>query len=129
MHSENSAPFGIDRPDMLIVAATETSFLQHFIEENSWYPVRIDSRRVDALEWIAVYQSRPVSAITHLAKIVCIRPYLDTGRYQVDFSEPEELASPVRLDPDAKSGFQGQRYSWMRKIRSAKLVSDLKPWG
>jgi len=129
MRSEDLPSHGIEMPDMLIVGATEASFLQHFIEENSWYPVRIDSRRVDALKWIAVYQSRPVSAITHVARIVRISPYLSTGRYQVDFCEPEELGSPIRLDPDAKSGFQGQRYSWMRRIGSAKIVSDLKPWG
>lgn len=129
MRSEDLPPHGIEMPDMLIVGAIEASFLRHFIEEKSWYPVRIDSRRVDALKWIAVYQSSPVSAITHVARIVRIRPYLSTGRYQVDFGEPEELGSPIRLDPDAKSGFQGQRYSWMRRISSAKIVSDLKPWG
>ena len=116
-------------PDMLIVGATEASFLKHFVEEKSWYPVRIDFRRIHSLKWIAVYESRPVSAITHVARIVRISPYLDTARYQIDFEEPEELISPVRLDPDSTSGFQGQRYSWMQRIRSAKFISDLKPWG
>ncbi len=129
MDLNNLSSPGIEMPDMLIVGATEASFLKHFVEEKSWYPVRIDFRRIHSLKWIAVYESRPVSAITHVARIVRISPYLDTARYQIDFEEPEELISPVRLDPDSTSGFQGQRYSWMQRIRSAKFISDLKPWG
>ena len=129
MHSKNISSPSIEIPDMLIVGATEDSFLKHFVEERSWYPVRINFRRIDSLKWIAVYVSRPVSAITHVSRIVRISPYLDTARYQVDFDDPEELACPVRLDPDSTSGFQGQRYSWIQRIRSAKFISDLKPWG
>jgi hypothetical protein len=129
MSLENLQTNGTEMPDMLIVSAREASFLKHFIEEKSWYPVRIDSRRIDALKWIAVYQSRPISAITHLAKIVSIRQYSYSREYQVDFEEPEKLASPIRPDPEDKLIFQGQRYSWKRKIGAAMFMSDLKPWG
>ena len=119
----------MDGPDLIIVGAKEESFQRCFIEERSWYPVRIDYYRIKELKWIAVYQIIPISAITHMAKIKEIQEYKDYGRYQIKFDEIIKLERIIKIDPNTKYGFQGQRYSWVHRINESQFISDLKPWG
>ena len=114
--------------DTLIVAAREDSFQEVFIGQRCWYPVRLDSNRRAAIKWIAPYQGKPVSAITCFARIEKIEAYLATGRHKIYFSEPVKLDRPVIANPATHQGIQGQRYTVLRKLLSAQVLADLKPW-
>lgn len=50
---------------------------------------------LDKLKYIAVYQTQPVSAITHYAPVERIEPYGEHGKYKVIFSEKAKPIGPV----------------------------------
>lgn len=125
----NHEPEGIPKPDLIIVVANRVRFRLQVIEKRSWYPIRLDDNRLDALKWIAFYSISPVLAITHLAKILSISPYRNSGKYQINFMEPLELINSVRLDSGYVARFAGHRYSWEQRLLGANFISDLKPWG
>ena len=117
-----------DPADTIIVPAKEDSFYTVFLGEWCWYPIRLGHEKLRTIKWIAVYQTSPVSAITHFAKIERIVDYLDTGRYKIVFEEPAELAYSVTIGDTSKQSFQGQRYTTIEKLKMARKISDLKPW-
>ena len=126
MHHDETLSY---ESDTVIVAASSESFSQIFIGERSWYPIRLDVRRLHSLKWIAVYQTRPISAITFLARIVRIEKYLETGRYRLALDGLERLGFPISFVDLKTKSMQGQRYSRVAKILQAKSIDDLQPWG
>lgn len=118
----------LELSDTIIVSAKDESFYSVFLGEWCWYPIRIGSEKLESLKWIAVYQTAPVSAITHFAKIEQIVDYKDTGRYKIVFEEPEELDTHVALGENRSKTLQGQRYTTLEKLKKAKKIEDLKPW-
>lgn len=112
--------------DTIVVSSREENFARYFIGERSWYPVRIDDRRIDQLQWIAIYRSTPVRAITHLARIKAVYRFEDSGRYRIDFDEPQELDTPVPSEAGAPSVMQGQRYTSLVTLKNAKTLADLR---
>lgn len=116
------------RADTLIVSARVESFLDVFLGEWAWYPIRIDDRRKSDLKWISVYQNSPVRAITHYAKITSIENYRETGRYKIIFDEPIDLPDPITLGSEVGLSMQGQKYTSLERLLKAKSISDLKPW-
>jgi hypothetical protein len=120
---------GMAMPDMIVVVANQTRFRRHVIEQRMWYPISLADDRLEALRWIAIYNTSPVHAITHLARILSIKPYRNSGKYQINFVEPFQLMKPVRLDSENIARLAGHRYSWVQRLFEAKFISDLKPWG
>ncbi|MGF6370780.1 hypothetical protein OKW40_003530 [Paraburkholderia sp. RAU6.4a] len=114
--------------DTLLIAAKPASYKDVFVGQRCWYPVRIDDKRLRFLKWIAVYQGRPVSAITSYAKIEKIEPYLESGRYKVFFSAPIDLPDRIEMGDNLGHAIQGHRYTTLDKLRSAKSIKELKPW-
>lgn len=123
--SPEISPF---RADTLIVSARVESFRDVFLGQWAWYPIRIDDRRKNDLKWICVYQNSPIRSITHYARIVSIKNYLETGRYKIVFEKPIELAEPLALGSEKGLSMQGQKYTCLERVLSAKSISDLKPW-
>jgi len=118
----------LELSDTIIVSAKEESFYSVFLGEWCWYPIRIGSEKLESLKWIAVYQTAPISAITHYAKIEQIVDYKDTGRYKIVFEEPEELDTHIALGENRTKTLQGQRYTTLEKLKRAIEIEDLKPW-
>jgi len=116
-------------PDMIVVLANQIRFRRQVIEQRMWYPIRLDDNRLGALRWIAIGNTSPVHAVTHLARMLSIKPYRNSGKYQINFAEPFQLMSPIRLDSEYVPGLAGHRYSWVQRLNQAKFISDLKPWG
>jgi len=120
---------GMAMPDMIVVVANQIRFRRQVIEQRMWYPIGLDDDRLGALRWIAFYNTNPVGAITHLAKILSIKPNQNSRKYQINFAEPFQLMSSIRLDPENVAILGGHRYSWVQRLFEAKFISDLKPWG
>jgi len=116
-------------PDLIVVVANQIRFRRQVIEQRMWYPIRLDDNRLGTLRLIAIYNTSPVCAITHLARILSIKPYRNSGKYQINFVEPFQLMKPVRLDSENIARLAGHRYSWVQRLFEAKFISDLKPWG
>lgn len=76
----HQAPAG-EKLDTIVVPAKSEGFHDVFLGENAWYAIRIGGGMIPKIKWIAAYQSRPVSAITHIAPVKQIEPYGEAGKY------------------------------------------------
>lgn len=111
--------------DTVIVPAQKEGFEKVFLGEHRWRAVRISGGMLPKIKWIAAYQTQPVSAITHIAKVAHIEPYGDSGKYQLVF---DGKAEPIKAIPfgDAPTGsMQGLRYTTKEKLLKASKLSDL----
>jgi len=125
------APIGketadIGELDTIVVPAREDGFKETFIGENRWYAIRIHSSMIPQIKHIAAYRVAPVSAITHVAPVNKILPWQDTGKYCLEFAEPANEIGPITLDKSERGmAPQAPRYTSMKKLLSAKVLSDI----
>jgi hypothetical protein len=80
---------------------------------------------LDKIKYIAAYQSRPVSAITHYAPVDRIEPYGDSGKYKVVFSEPAKRIDPIPFGDAPSGAMQGPRYTSFEHLKASKTVAEL----
>ena len=60
----------------------------------------------EKIKFIAAYQSRPISKITHIASVKSIEPYLNTNKCIVHFSTTaKKLKKPEKSLKYLSSGF------------------------
>ena len=83
--------------DTIVVPAHPKGFQDVFLGQSRWPNLKVDRKRLKELKFVAIYQTKPVSAITHYAEIKSFLPLERVGRYDVAFSNgPCELA-PVKF--------------------------------
>ncbi|HTB21724.1 MAG TPA: GIY-YIG nuclease family protein [bacterium] len=116
---------GITNFDTIIVPAQKEGFERVFLGEDCWHAIRISGGMLDKIRFIAAYQSQPVSAVTHFAKVDRIEPYGEGGKYKVIFSEKAEAIGPIPYADAPMGAMQGPRYSTFEKLKSAKKLTDL----
>ncbi len=115
-----------DTRDTVVVPAQEPGFTETFLGEHSWDAIRIGGGMLEKIKYIAAYQTAPVKAVTHYARVDRIEPYGDDGKYRLIFTEPAKpLPQPIPW-ADAPLGLmQGPRYTSLTVLLSAKKVTDL----
>ncbi len=111
------------RSDTIIVPAREEGFRRVFLGENQWYAIRISPAMKDRIKYIAAYQIRPVSAVTHIAEVKDIRPYGDTGKYVVIFTGPAKEIDPIPLGDPTHSP-QGPVYAQKETLLASSKLED-----
>lgn len=111
------------RSDTIVVPARESGFKRAFLGENRWHAIRIGAAMKERIKYIAAYQVAPVSAVTHIAEIQQIRPYENTGKYEVVFRGSAEAIRHVPLGK-SKTGPQGPVYVEREKLLRAKTLED-----
>lgn len=110
---------------VVVVPAQEEGFRRVFLGQNRWYAIRISGGKLQQIRYVAAYQTRPVSAVTHYAEVASIEPYGEEGKYQLVFAGPAKEIPPIPF-ADAPSGLmQGPRYTTLSKLLSAKKLTDL----
>jgi len=115
-----------DVNNIIIVPAKEQGFKDVFMGEDCWYAVRIGKDKLDQLEYIAAYQTYPISSITHYAKIKKIISYGDTGKYKLEFEGSAlQLDKPIPYGDLQSGAMQSTRYTNFDKLKSAQKMSDL----
>lgn len=110
--------------DTIVVPARKDGFEKVFLGENRWYAIRIGAAMKDKIKWIASYEKSPISSITHIAKVKEIRPYKDSGKYEVIFEGPAQKISPIK-PRDSKTSPQGPVYVEYEKLKKAKTLEEL----
>jgi hypothetical protein len=111
--------------DTVVVPARPGGFNKVFLGENRWYAVRIHASMKPQIKYIAAYQIRPISAITHIAPIQSIEQWSDTDKVVLNFSEPAKAIGPIKLLKDGKvRALQGLRYTNHQKVESAKSLDE-----
>lgn len=111
--------------DTIIIPTEEDAFKKIFLEENCWYPIQIDEKRVDKIKYLGAYQAAPVSAITYCAEIKSVESYNGNGNYKLNFKYRAQRINPIELG-DAKAGsLQEPGYTNLKALLSAKTIRDL----
>lgn len=111
--------------DTVVVPANEEGFRETFLGENAWYAIRISGAMLNRLKYIAAYRTKPISAVTHFARVKHIEPYGDGAKYKVVFAGPAEEIPSIPFGDATSGAMQGPRYTTYAKLRSAKKVSEL----
>ncbi len=111
--------------DTIVVPAKEDGFQETFIGENRWYAIRIHGSMIPKIKHIAGYRVAPTSAITHIAPVKSIEQWQDTNKYVLNFSQPAEKISPIKLVPKGKvKPPYGPRYTSIERVKSAKTLDE-----
>ncbi len=113
--------------DTIVVPAHPSGFNEVYIGQRRWPNLKVDSRRLSSLKFVAVYQTKPISAITHYAKIERFERLDRVGRYVVFFSgQPTEI-EPVKFTGADICAVQGPRYTTIKLVLNAKTLSRAFP--
>lgn len=118
-------PQATDEPDTIVVPAQKDGFERVFLGQNAWWAIRIAGGMLPKIKYIAAYQSRPVAAVTHFAPVDRIEPYGESGKYKLVFSEPAQPIGPIPFGNAPSGAMQGPRYTSLKRLRGAKVVTDL----
>ncbi|HFI0632875.1 TPA: PIN-like domain-containing protein [Streptococcus suis] len=112
--------------DTLIIRAKKKGFKEVFLEENCWYSVRIDERKIPYIKYIAAYQTSPISKITHFAKVKdIVTSDEDSTKKKIIFDgEAQKLTKPIPLGSDWNA-LQSNRYTNFRNLYSSKDIDEL----
>jgi hypothetical protein len=116
---------GSDKFDTIVVPAREEGFQQRFINEDCWFAVRINSKHIPKLKFIAAYQVAPIGAITHIAKIESITAYGETDKYLIKFAGRAEEITPILRPKESKVSMQSPRYALSEKLLAAKNLDEV----
>ena len=111
------------KADTIVVPARDEGFETVFLGQNQWHAIRIGAAMKDQIKFIAAYRIAPIQAITHLAKVQEIKPYKDTGKYQVIFDGPAESVGPIKLK-EGEAGPQGPFYVEREKLLKADTIDQ-----
>lgn len=114
-----------DVQNTIIVPAQEEGLNEVFLGKNCWYAIRIGGGKLNKIKYIAVYQTSPISAVTHFAEVESIEPYGDGGKYRLNFVSSAKPIGPIKFKGGKQGTLQSPRYTTYEKLLSAKEVSDL----
>ena len=110
--------------NVIVVSAQEDNFQKMFLQ-GYWSCVEISADRLEHLQYIAVYQAAPESAVTHYARIKQpIKPNASQAhKYDIIFAE---AAKPIGPITKARRGVvQGRRYTTLSRLLKARTLDDL----
>lgn len=111
--------------DTIVVPAQKEGFEEVFLGQDEWYAIRISGGMIDKIKYFAVYQTQPVSAITHYAPVDRIEPYGEGGKYRLIFSEPATAIDPIPFGKAPQGTMQGPRYTTLERLKAARDVRDV----
>ncbi len=119
-------PVDTSELDTVVVPAREDGFKKVFLGETRWYEIRLHASIRPQIKYIAVYQVAPKSAITHIAPVMTIKPWEDTGKFVVNFSEPAKPIGPIKLVKKGRvKALQNLRYTTKIRLLSAKTLEEV----
>lgn len=125
-NENNTTPIVKHKKDTIVVPAQEEGFKSVFIDENSWYAIRIGGGKLNDIKYIAAYQTAPVSAVTHYAEVESIEPYGDGGKYKLNFkSESIKLDKPIVYGSAGRGTMQAPQYTSFDKLLNSTDLKDL----
>ena len=123
---QRASQLDVGEVDTVVVPAREEGFKEVFLGENRWYAIRIHGSMRPQIKYIAAYQVKPISSITHIAPVKSIEPWRDTGKFVVYFTEPAKEISPIPLVNGGRvKAPQNLRYTTPEKLLAAKNLEDI----
>jgi hypothetical protein len=59
---------------VVVVPAQKEGFKEEFLGKHQWYAIRLAGGKLQQIRYIATYQTKPISAVTHYAPVAKIEP-------------------------------------------------------
>lgn len=113
--------------DTIICPAFEDGFRRAYLENDAWWAIRLSQKAREQLKYLAIYEKSPIAAVRHLAEIVKIEPYKNSGKFKIYLRNKKKI-SAIELDKGKKGvAPQSPRFTTYSKLKQAKKISDL--WG
>lgn len=118
-----------EKYDTVIFSSSQRGFEETFLGENEapcWYPCKVSDTREHNLKYIAIYRGRPVSAITHYAKIKEFRydPEKDCKVCYFD-GDAIELPNKIKLGNKDSCFFVGTKYTSLESLLNATKADEI----
>lgn len=114
-----------DELNTIVVPAQEDGFKEVFLGEDCWYAIRIGGGKLDQIEYIAAYQTSPISAVTHYAEVESIEPYGEGDKYKLNFKNKAIKINAIPYGNAKQGTMQSPRYTSFKKLMQAKVLDDL----
>ena len=91
--------------DTIVCPANKEGFEETFLGENMWYAIRMSPSIIPQIKYVAMYETAPISSIRWIGTVKTIRPYKDSGKFQIILNTREQLPKPLKLT--AEEGRRG----------------------
>ena len=113
--------------DTIVCPAQEEGFNDVFLKEHRWFEIRIHPKRIPKIKYLAMYETKPISAIRYIGKVKEIRPYKNTGKYEVILEgEPIKIKKPIKLSKDNPNlAPQSPKYTVKNLLDNAETLDDI----
>jgi len=112
--------------DTVVVPGDTDGVQDCFLGEDRWYQIRLRRSMHPQINYIAAYQTAPVSAITHIAPVQSIEPWKETGKLVVNFSAPARPIGPIPLVKGGRvNAPRDIRYAIRQRLDAAQTLDDL----
>ena len=119
-----------EKYDTVILSSRGRGFEETFMGEKEspcWYPCNIRDSREPNLKFIAIYRGKPVSSITHYAKIKEFR-YDEEKKCKVCYFDGPAIALPEKVTLGTKDNcfFIGPKYTSIDSLLNAKRADEIE---
>ena len=112
--------------DTIVCAARDEGFNEVFLTENRWFAITINPIRIPKIKYIAMYEVKPISAIRYVGKVKEIKPYKNSGKYEVILEGPATKIKPIKLSSENPNlAPQAPRYTIKTLIDKASKLEDI----
>jgi len=112
--------------DTIVCPAQEEGFNDVFLKEHRWFQIRIHPKRIPMIKYLAMYEVKPVSAIRYIGKVKEIKPYKNTGKYEVVLDGPPTKIKPIKLSDEYPNlAPQAPKYTIRNLIDKASKLEDI----
>jgi len=112
--------------DTLVCPAREEGFNEVFLNENRWFAVRIHPNRIPQIKYLAMYEVSPISAIRYVGAVKEIKPYKNTGKYEIVLEGKPAKIKPIKATKDTMHLVpQAPRYTVKSLIDKANTLEDI----
>jgi len=112
----------------MICPAREWGVKKVFLKQHRWYAVEMASDKVSKIKYLALYEKKPVKAVRYIGEIKEIRPYKDSGKFEILLKgEPLKINPIKRSKENPKLAPQSRQYTNRKLMVNAEWLEDIFP--
>ncbi|MCI9110765.1 MAG: hypothetical protein HFH47_03005 [Bacilli bacterium] len=113
--------------DTVIFPSDVIGFENVFMGQKKWYYARIGKDKLPFIKNVALYVTKPVCQISHVAEVKEIKPSKQVpGKYIIFLKEtPKLLPHPVALGDVNPAATRSPKYTTLEKLKRVKYYGEL----
>lgn len=112
--------------DTIVCPAQEWGVEKVFLKQHRWHAVEMAKNKIPKIKYLAIYEKKPVKAIRYIGEVKEIKPYKQTGKYEIFLK-----GKPVKIKPIKRSkenpnlAPQNRQYTTKKLIDKAEWLEDI----